>query len=115
MIKGETTMKQNIIYVGLDVDDTKDHGSALDKNTGEVLEFKCRPTRKRLLGQLEKLSQHFPGCLLKLSYETSYIGSIQPLLSGSQPKVCCLTSLRISVERVILKWRPANRNLAVFG
>lgn len=37
-------MKQNIIYVGLDVDDAQYHGSALDKNTGEVITFKCRPT-----------------------------------------------------------------------
>ena len=26
-------MKQTIIYVGLDVDDTQYHGTALDKNT----------------------------------------------------------------------------------
>jgi len=32
-------MKQNIIHIGLDVDDTQYHGSALDKNTGEVLNF----------------------------------------------------------------------------
>ncbi len=43
-------MKRNIIYVGLDVDDTKYHGSALNKNTGEVVDFKCRPTMKGLLG-----------------------------------------------------------------
>ncbi len=37
-------MKQNIIYVGLDVDDTQYHGSASDKNTGEVIDFKRRST-----------------------------------------------------------------------
>ncbi len=37
MIKGEASMKQNIIYVGLDVDDVHYHGSALNKQTGEVL------------------------------------------------------------------------------
>ncbi len=31
MIKGEASMKKNIIYVGLDVDDTQLHGSAFDK------------------------------------------------------------------------------------
>ncbi len=51
-------MKQNIVYVGLDVYDTQYHGSALDKNTGEVIHFKCRPTLKGLLGQLEKLVVH---------------------------------------------------------
>ncbi len=67
-------MKQTIVYVGLDVDDTQYHGSALDKNTGEAIEFKCRPTLKSLLGQLEKLRKHFPGCTLRLCYEASYIG-----------------------------------------
>jgi hypothetical protein len=30
MIKGEAAMKQNIIYLGLEVDDTQYYGSALD-------------------------------------------------------------------------------------
>lgn len=67
-------MNTNIIHVGLDVDDTQYHGSALDKNTGEIIEFKCRPTLKGLLGQLDKVSQYFPGRILKLCYEASYIG-----------------------------------------
>lgn len=45
-------MKQTIIYVGLDVDDTQYHGLAVDKDTGEVLGFKRRPTLKGLLAQL---------------------------------------------------------------
>ena len=32
-------MKQNIIHIGLDVDDTQYHGSALNKATSEVLEY----------------------------------------------------------------------------
>ena len=67
-------MQQTIIHVGLDVDDTQYHGSALDKRTGEVIDFKCRPTLKGLLSQLDKLARHFPGCTLKLCYEASYIG-----------------------------------------
>ena len=67
-------MKQTVIYVGLDVDDTQYHGSALDQQTGEVINFKCRPTLKGLLGQLEKLSKYFPGCTLALCYEATYIG-----------------------------------------
>ena len=68
-------MKRTIIYVGLDVDDTQYHGSALDKHTGEVIDFKCRPTLKGLVGQLDKLGKHFPGCPFRLCYEASYIGS----------------------------------------
>lgn len=57
-------MKQTIPYVGLDVDDTQRHGSALKKTTGEVIDFRCRPTKKGLLGQLEKLGKHFSNRLL---------------------------------------------------
>ena len=67
-------MKATIVYVGLDVDDTQYHGCALNKETGEILNFKCRPTLKGLLGQLDKLSTHFAGCAFKLCYEASYIG-----------------------------------------
>lgn len=67
-------MNQNIIHVGLDVDDTQFHGSALDSQTGEVIGFKCRPTVKGLLNQLGKLSRHFRGSQLRLCYEASYIG-----------------------------------------
>ena len=42
-------MKQTILYVGLDVDDTQYHGSAFDQHTGAVLDFQCRPTLKGLL------------------------------------------------------------------
>jgi len=34
-------MKHTIIHVGLDVDDTQYHASALDKSTGEAIDFKC--------------------------------------------------------------------------
>ncbi len=67
-------MKQTIVYVGLDVDDTQYHGSALDKATGKGIDFTCRPTLKGLLGQLAKLGKHFPGYALRLCYEASYIG-----------------------------------------
>jgi len=48
-------MKQNILNIGLDVDDTQYHGSALNTDTGEVMSFKCRPTLKGLLNQLDRL------------------------------------------------------------
>jgi hypothetical protein len=67
-------MKQNIIHIGLDVDDTQYHGAAFNKETGEVIDFKCRPTLKGLLQQLDRMAQHFSGCTIKLCYEASYIG-----------------------------------------
>ena len=33
----------NEIDIGLDVDDALYHGSALNKDTGEVITFQCRP------------------------------------------------------------------------
>lgn len=44
-------MKSTIIHVGLDVDDTQYHGSALHRDGGEVIDFQCRPTLKGLLSQ----------------------------------------------------------------
>jgi hypothetical protein len=35
-------MNRNVIYVGLDVDDTQHPGSALNKNTGEAITFRHR-------------------------------------------------------------------------
>lgn len=69
-------MKQSIVYVGLDVDDTQYHGSAFATPTGVVVDFQCRPTLKGLLRQLEKLGQHFSGCAFRLCYEASYLGYI---------------------------------------
>ena len=67
-------MNQNVVYVGIDVDDVSYHGSALDWHTGEVLDFRCRPTLKGLVGQLAKVSEYFGGARLKLCYESSYVG-----------------------------------------
>jgi transposase len=67
-------MNQNILHVGLDVDDTQYHGSAFNEETGEVIDFKCRPTLKGLLAQLDRLQHHFQSGSIKLCYEASYVG-----------------------------------------
>jgi hypothetical protein len=59
-------MSQNVVYVGIDVDDVRYHGSALDKRTGETLDFQCRPTLKRLVQQLNKVQEYFGGLPFKL-------------------------------------------------
>ena len=43
-------MSQNIVYVGIDVDDASYLGCSLNQRTGEVLDFHCRPTLKGLAG-----------------------------------------------------------------
>jgi hypothetical protein len=65
---------KNLIYISLDVDDTQYHGAALDKETGEIVSFKCRPTLKGLVAQLEKMQKYFEAESLKLCYEASYVG-----------------------------------------
>lgn len=67
-------MTNNIIYIGLDVDDTNFHGCAVEPSTGELFSFKCRPTLKGLLKQVSKLEEAFPRHTVKLCYEASYIG-----------------------------------------
>ncbi len=76
-------MEQNVISVGIDVDDVRYHGSALEKRTGEVLDFESRPTLKGLVQRLEKVHRYFSGAALKLCYEASYVGfSVQRALKG---------------------------------
>ena len=91
-------MKQKIVYIGLDVDDTQYHGSALDKESGELLSFRCRPTLKGLLGQLAKIRKHFPGHTLHLAYEASYIGfTLQRDLA--EQGICCDVVAPSSIPR----------------
>ena len=66
-------MNQNTIYVAIDVDDVRYHGSALNPTTGERLDFDCRPTLKGLVGQLEKLRGCFGTVQMKLCYEASHV------------------------------------------
>ena len=61
-------MQQRIRYVGLDVDDTQYHGSALSQETGEVVDFRCRPTLKGLVRELDKLQKHL-GVTLTLTID----------------------------------------------
>jgi len=73
-VKKEASVNKNVIYVGLDVDDTQYHGAGLDPRSGETVSFKCRPTLKGLVRQLEKLGAYFTNRSLVLCYEASYIG-----------------------------------------
>jgi len=53
-------MKQTLIHISLDVDDTQFHSSASDKHSGVAINYTGRPTLKGLLSQFEKLSKYFP-------------------------------------------------------
>jgi hypothetical protein len=67
-------MNENIVYGGIDVDDARYHGSALNQCTGEVPDFQCRATLKGLVEQLEKVQVSFAGAQLTLCYEASQVG-----------------------------------------
>jgi hypothetical protein len=64
---------KNSLY-RLDVDDTQYHGAALNKASGELINFKCGPTLKGLLGQLARVRKHFHRHAIQVVYEASYIG-----------------------------------------
>ena len=55
-------MSQSIVYVGIDVDDERYHGCALNRHTGEVLDFRFKrlnyvPEVQREGGQGASFSQ----------------------------------------------------------
>jgi len=66
-------MKQNIINLGLYVDDTQYHGAAFDKDTGEVIDFKCQPTLQGLACCSNRLGWLI---LRKLATPTKLVGGM---------------------------------------
>ncbi len=67
-------MNQQIVHVGIDVDDLRYHVCAFNPGIGEMLDLHCRPTLKGPVGQLEKVRGHFDVVQMKLCYEASYLG-----------------------------------------
>ena len=65
-------MKNNILYVGLDVDDKAFHGAGFYENTGQIFEFSCRPNNACLLKKLQTFQKK--GFKLHTCYEATYIG-----------------------------------------
>jgi len=67
-------MSSRILFVGLDVDDQAFHGAALERESGETGEFRCRATLKALERSLVELASRFPGREIRICYEASYVG-----------------------------------------
>jgi hypothetical protein len=65
-------MKTNIFFIAIDVDDKAFHGCGINKETGEIREFACRPT----IGHLDKKLEGFKkdGSTIKVCYEATYLG-----------------------------------------
>lgn len=79
--KVEASMSQNVVYVGIDLDDVRYHERALDSRTGEALEFQCRPTLKGLVGQLEKIQ----GIRWRRSLEAMLQSALRGFLAAARP------------------------------
>lgn len=65
-------MKQGIFFIAIDVDDNSFHGCGVNKETGEIREFRCRAN----IGHLDKkLARFKEDCLeIKVCYEATYLG-----------------------------------------
>ncbi len=75
-------MKENILYVGIDVDDSAFHLAGYDEQQEKYYEYKCKPTNGALEGKLEAMIER--GYTLKICYEASYIGySLYRVLTSS--------------------------------
>ena len=63
---------KNIVYVGVDVDDTAFHGAGIVRESGEQFEFKCKPDQGVLRRKLNELFGD--GYEIHLCYEACYLG-----------------------------------------
>jgi transposase len=65
-------MTRGIFFIAIDVDDNSFHGCGVNNKTGEIREFRCRPT----IGHLDKKLAGFKAdCSeIKICYEATYLG-----------------------------------------
>lgn len=75
-------MKDQILFVGIDIDDSAFHLAGYDEQQDKYYEYKCKPTNGALEAKLEALIER--GYKLKICYEASYIGySLYRVLTSS--------------------------------
>lgn len=65
-------MNKGIFFIGIDVDDKSFHGCGINRETGEIREFKCKPAVGYLAKELEKFKEG--GEELRTCYEATYLG-----------------------------------------
>ena len=65
-------MNTNIFFIAIDVDDKSFHGCGVNKNTGEIKEFACKPTVGHLEKKLREFLKDAEG--VKVCYEATYLG-----------------------------------------
>lgn len=62
----------NLLFVGLDVDDTAFHATIIAQETGETWYFKCRPNSTKLIEKLMNI--HGNPKDFRICYESTYLG-----------------------------------------
>lgn len=65
-------MSANIFFVAIDVDDKSFHGCGINKMTGEIKEFACKPTIGHLAKKLNEFLEEADE--VKVCYEATYLG-----------------------------------------
>lgn len=65
-------MKVGILFIAVDVDDNLFHGCGLNRETGEIREFTCRPSVGHLVKKLQIFQQE--GFKVRVCYEATYLG-----------------------------------------
>lgn len=65
-------MAEDIIFIGLDVDDKKFHGCTYELESEERIEFSCRPTIGHLVKKLKGINKE--GYEIQICYEATYLG-----------------------------------------
>lgn len=65
-------MRQGIFFIAIDVDDNSFHGCGVNKETGEIREFACRPTIGHLNKKLAAFKEDYSE--VRICYEATYLG-----------------------------------------
>lgn len=63
---------KDVLFVALDVDDKAFHTAAITPDSGEFIEFSCKPEASALAPRLRKLAGS--GSAIKVCYEATYLG-----------------------------------------
>src|SRR3990167_3104620 len=73
-------MSKSIFFIAVDVDDNSFHGCGLNRETGEMREFACRPSVGYLAKKLDEFKKD--GFEIRVCYEATYLGfSLQRALA----------------------------------
>jgi transposase len=65
-------MNEQILFIGVDVDDKAFHGGAISQDGKSESDFKCKPTAGALVQRLKKYCEQ--GFMVKVCYEATFLG-----------------------------------------